>query len=78
MPRAKLRTPALRDRVLQVALTILADEGVAGLTTRRVARQARTSIPAVYELFGDKSGLVREMFFDGFASCAPLRRGRRL
>jgi AcrR family transcriptional regulator len=52
--------------VLHVALATLADEGVAGFTARRVARGAETSIPAVYELFGDKAGLVREVFFEGF------------
>jgi AcrR family transcriptional regulator len=31
-----------------------------------VAVEADTSTPAVYELFGDKAGLVREMFFEGF------------
>jgi AcrR family transcriptional regulator len=31
-----------------------------------VARDAETSAPAVYELFGDKAGLVREIFFEGF------------
>lgn len=66
MPRAKQRTPELRDRVLQAALVMLADEGVAGFTARRVALGAATSVPAVYELFGDKAGLVREMFFEGF------------
>jgi AcrR family transcriptional regulator len=66
MPRAKQRTPELRDRLLQVAVTMLSDEGVSGLTTRRVAREAETSPPAVYELFGDKGGLVREVFFEGF------------
>src|SRR5262245_48052996 len=45
---------------------MLASEGVAGFTTRKVAEQAKTSTPAVYELFGDKAGLVREMFFEGF------------
>jgi AcrR family transcriptional regulator len=66
VPRAKQRTAELRDRVLQVAVAMLADDGVAGFTTRRVAEQADTSTPAVYELFGDKAGLVREMFFEGF------------
>jgi AcrR family transcriptional regulator len=66
VPRAKQRTDELRDRVLQVAVAMLADDGVAGFTTRRVAEQAATSTPAVYELFGDKAGLVREMFFEGF------------
>jgi AcrR family transcriptional regulator len=66
VPRAKERTPALRDRVLQVAVAQLADEGLARFTTRKVAAGAATSIPAVYELFGDKAGLVREVFFEGF------------
>jgi|HubBroStandDraft_1064217.scaffolds.fasta_scaffold10609_6 AcrR family transcriptional regulator len=66
MPRTKQRTPELRDRLLQVAVAMLADEGVSGLTTRRVASEAHTSPPAVYELFGDKGGLVREVFFEGF------------
>lgn len=35
-------------------------------TTRRVAEAASTSVPAVYELFGDKAGLMRAMFFEGF------------
>jgi AcrR family transcriptional regulator len=56
----------LRDRVLDAAMTTLTGEGVAGFTTRRVAREAATSVPAVYELFGDKAGLVRELFFEGF------------
>jgi len=66
VPRAKQRTQELRDHVLTVAVDTLAAEGVAGFTTRRVARQADTSTPAVYELFGDKAGLVREVFFEGF------------
>ncbi len=66
MPRAKQRTPALRDHVLRVAVATLASDGVAGFTTRKVAQEAATSPPAVYELFGDKAGLVREIFFEGF------------
>ncbi len=66
MPRAKQRTPALKERLLHVAMDTLAVDGVAGFTTRRVADRAGTSIPAVYELFGDKGGLIREVFFEGF------------
>ena len=66
MPRPKQRTPELRDRVLQVAVSTLNQDGLSGFTTRRVAEQAGTSVPAVYELFGDKSGLVRAVFFEGF------------
>ena len=66
MPRAKQRTRELRDRVLSVAVDMLASGGPAGFTTRKVAQGASTSTPAVYELFGDKAGLVREVFFEGF------------
>jgi AcrR family transcriptional regulator len=66
VPRPKQRTSELRDQVLRVALGMLADDGVTGFTTRAVAQGAATSVPAVYELFGDKAGLVREIFFEGF------------
>ena len=66
MPRAKQRTGQLREHIVQVAVAILAADGVGGFTTRKVAEQAQTSPPAVYELFGDKAGLVREVFFEGF------------
>lgn len=66
MPRAKQRTPALRDRVLQVAVELLVRDGPDGFTTRKVAEGAATSTPAVYELFGDKAGLVRAIVFEGF------------
>lgn len=66
MPRAKQRTEQLRDQVLQTALGMLESEGVARFTARRIAEQACTSMPAVYELFGDKAGLVRALFFEGF------------
>jgi AcrR family transcriptional regulator len=67
MPRPKQRTPALRDHVLSAAVELLSgDGGIAGFTTRGVARHADTSTPAVYELFGNRSGLLREVFFEGF------------
>ncbi len=52
--------------MLRVAVETLISDGVAGFTTRKVAQGAATSTPAVYELFGDKVGLVREIFFEGF------------
>jgi AcrR family transcriptional regulator len=62
----KQRTDALRERGVASALALLAEEGVAGLTTRTVARRANASVPAIYEVFGDKAGLIREVFFQGF------------
>jgi AcrR family transcriptional regulator len=66
VPRAKQRTGQLREHIVQVAVAMLAADGVEAFTTRKVAERAETSPPAVYELFGDKAGLVREVFFEGF------------
>src|ERR1700727_2984604 len=66
MPRTKQRKPELRERLLAVAVDLLAEEGAAGLTARSLAARAETSPPALYELFGDKSGVVRELYFEGF------------
>lgn len=68
MPRVKQRTPELREKVLRAAMDTLVADGVSGFTTRRVVRAASTSTPAVYELFGDRAGLVREMFLAPSAS----------
>ncbi|MFI5694077.1 TetR/AcrR family transcriptional regulator [Kribbella sp. NPDC051586] len=70
MPRVKQRTEALHERGLASALVVLAEEGAAGLTTRAVAGRANASVPAIYEVFGDKAGIVREVFFEGFRQLA--------
>ncbi|MGY4768368.1 TetR/AcrR family transcriptional regulator [Kribbella sp. CWNU-51] len=70
MPRLKQRTEALHERGLASALAVLDEAGVAGLTTRTVARRANASVPAIYEVFGDKAGLVRAVFFEGFRMLA--------
>jgi AcrR family transcriptional regulator len=78
MPRAKQRTPQMREHVLQAALELLGSDGIAQFTTRRLAGRAGTSTPAVYELFGDKAGLVREVFFEGFRMLGEqLEQGER-
>ncbi len=76
MPRPKQRTPVLRDQVLDVALDLLAREGAAGFSTRAIAREASTSTPAVYELFGNRAGLLRAVFFAGFRRLAERLAAR--
>lgn len=66
MPRTKQRTPELHDRVLAAALDLLAEDGAAGFTARSLAARAETSVPALYELFGDKGGVVRALYLEGF------------
>jgi AcrR family transcriptional regulator len=66
MPRAKQRTPLLRERVLVAAVDHVSEEGPAGLTMRSLAARAETSVAALYELFGDKTGIVRALYLEGF------------
>ena len=78
MPRTKQRTPELKNRLVAAAASLLAEEGAAGLTARSLAARAETSAPALYELFGDKSGVVRELYFEGFRRLgADLARAGR-
>ena len=56
----------LRRELVDAGGRLLTDEGPAALSTRRVAQAAGVSTTAVYNLFGDKAGLVREMFLAGF------------
>lgn len=56
----------LRRELIDAGGRLLAEEGPAALSTRRVAQETGTSTTAVYSLFGDKAGLVREMFLEGF------------
>jgi AcrR family transcriptional regulator len=65
--RPKIRTAELRDDVLRGALDAFEREGPQAVSARRVAAAAGTSTAALYELFGDKAGLVRAVYLEGFA-----------
>ncbi|WP_432970417.1 TetR/AcrR family transcriptional regulator [Dactylosporangium sp. CA-233914] len=71
MPRPRNRDYVeLRRDLVDAGGRLLAAEGPSALSTRRVAQQAGVSTTAVYSLFGDKAGLVREMFLAGFERLA--------
>jgi len=71
MPRPRNRDYAeLRRDLVDAGGRLLAEEGPSALSTRRVAQQVGVSTTAVYSLFGDKAGLVREMFLAGFERLA--------
>lgn len=48
-----------RVAVLAAAEAVFAERGFAGATTEEIARRARTSKSALYNLFGDKEALFR-------------------
>lgn len=47
-----------RERILAAAEEIIAQSGIAAVTTRAVAAAAGVQAPAIYRLFGDKEGLL--------------------
>jgi AcrR family transcriptional regulator len=66
--RPKVHTDEVRDELLRHTMVILEREGPPAVRARRVADGAGTSTAALYELFGDKGGLIRAIFFEGFAA----------
>jgi AcrR family transcriptional regulator len=59
--------PALRESLIETAALLLAEEGPAALSTRRLAAQVGTSTTAVYTHFGGMDDLVRAVVHEGFA-----------
>lgn len=57
----------LRTRILDEALAILDEQGIAGVTVRAVAARSECSTIGVYTHFGGKEGLVEALLLEGFA-----------
>jgi AcrR family transcriptional regulator len=63
----KIADPALRTELVETAARLVATEGRAGLTLRRLAAEVGTSTMAVYTHFGGMDELRREVRREGFA-----------
>ena len=57
-----------RAQLVEVAAELLATQGPDAVTTRSVALAAGVQAPAIYRLFGDKSGLLDAVVEHGWAS----------
>ena len=57
-----------RDRIFDAAKAILQQEGLAGLTMRKVAGRSGLSPMAIYRHFADKDALIYALMADGFAA----------
>jgi len=66
VPAVKTHTADLAARLVDEAARLLAREGAAALTLRRLATASGTSTMAVYTLFGDKQVLLAAMYREGF------------
>jgi AcrR family transcriptional regulator len=56
----------VRDGVIAAAARTVAEEGLAGLTVRRVAERVNASTKVIYTLFGGKDGLMEAVFLAAF------------
>lgn len=67
MPRTRT-SPATdtETALLDSARAVFVDEGLGGLSLRRVAERAGCTTMAVYTRFGGKQGLVEALFDEGF------------
>jgi AcrR family transcriptional regulator len=66
--------PEVRARLVEAAARLLADEGPAALSTRRLATEVGTSTMAVYTHFGGLPQLVRAVVTEGFTRLAEHMR----
>lgn len=70
-PRRRGRPPSGgREAIVEAALHVLREEGIANLTSREVAARAGVSDASVYYHFGDRAGLLKAVFAHGMK---PLR-----
>lgn len=66
-----------KDRILSAARVVLENEGIEGLTIRRVAQRAELSPMALYRHFADKDALLNALMEDGLATWEGIVRGIR-
>ncbi|WP_063775182.1 TetR/AcrR family transcriptional regulator [Streptacidiphilus anmyonensis] len=54
------KPPSVRERIVRATLQIIADEGIAQITNRRIAEEARVSLGSVTYHFATQRDLLRE------------------
>lgn len=76
--RVRTRTASIEvtDSLIEAALELLEESGIAALTVRSVASRAGVAPMGVYSRFGSKDGLLEALFVHGFteleAAIEPL------
>lgn len=55
---ARLSGPERREQIIQATISIMAEEGLQGTTTRRIADRVGVSEPALYKYFSGKKALL--------------------
>jgi AcrR family transcriptional regulator len=66
MVRSRTASVAVESALLDAARRLLATDGVGALSVRRIATEAGVAPMGVYSRFGDKHGIIEELFVEGF------------
>jgi AcrR family transcriptional regulator len=67
----------MKDRIFAAAKVVLDQEGLPGLTVRKVAQHARVSPMAMYRHFAGKEALLNALMEDGLAAWEKAARSIR-
>ena len=67
MPRKKYHHGDLKNALIKVGVEILSQEGIEGLSLRKVAQRAGVSHSAPYSHFADKQSLIAAISTEGFS-----------
>jgi AcrR family transcriptional regulator len=67
---AMARNDEVYGRLMEAAYQLLVSEGPAALTVRRIAGEAGMSTMNVYSRFGDKDGIIEQLFVRGYGILA--------
>src|SRR5580698_6057705 len=57
-----------KDRIFSAARTVLEQEGIAGLSARRIAQESGMSPMSLYRHYADKDALLNALMADGLAA----------
>ena len=75
--RRQRRHDQTRDEIVALAIEIMAEQGVAGLSLGEVARRLGVRTPSLYTYFDSKGALYDELFRRGWWACLDEMRARR-
>ena len=76
-PAAMAQLDSVGSTLLKAASDLLATEGPAALTVRRIATAAGVSTMNVYSRFGGKDGVVEHLFIEGFRRLGEAMNSRQ-
>lgn len=74
MPRPKVYDEDLRNRLVSRAASLMTEGGPSALALREVAAAEGTSTTAIYSMFDDRAGLIREVGLTASVSFVEAQR----